>query len=545
MSSNNSVFTNTADNQVDDRIRRYNRVLEGINRIFSSVVQAKTEEEMGNACLSVALEVTGSQFGFFGEVGVDGLLHDIAISDMGWEKCLMYDKTGHRRPRGDFILHGLYGRVIDSGKGFFTNDPSSHPDSIGLPSGHPSLVSFLGVPLIQDGKAVGMIAVVNRECGYNYDQQEDLEAIAPAVVQALKRKKEEQERKLAEEMLSRERSLLDSIMQTTDVMLVLLDLQFNFLWVNSAYARTCQIKPEEMVSKNHFALYPNPENEAIFRRVRDTGKGVFYKDKPFVFPDQPERGVTYWDWSLAPVKDSCGDVKGLVFSLRETTKYKKVEEALRESEERLRLLGDNLPDSALYQYVHEPDGSIRFLYFSTGIERLNGISVQDVLRDPNTLYRQVSPDYLEQVFEAEAHSARELSDFDMEVPMQLPDGQIRWMRLHSRPRRLPDGRTIWNGVQIDITEHKMAEEALKKAHENLEKIVEERTSELEKAYNSLKESEKGLSEAQKMAHIGNWSWDFVTGEIYWSQEMYRIFGINPQKLPPNYKEFVTIQSFLL
>ena len=154
-------------------------------------------------------------------------------------------------------------------------------------------------------------------------------------MQALQRKREEQERKKAEEALSRERSLLESVMQTTDVMLVLLDPQFNFLWVNPAYAETCQMKPEEMVGKNHFALYPNAENEAIFRMVRDTGKGVFYKDKPFVFPDQPERGVTYWDWSLAPVKNSCGDVEGLVFSLRETTKYKQVEEALQKSEAEL------------------------------------------------------------------------------------------------------------------------------------------------------------------------------------------------------------------
>ena len=52
-------------------------------RIFSNVVQAKTEEELGNACLSVALEVTGSEFGFINEMGADGLLHDVAKSELG------------------------------------------------------------------------------------------------------------------------------------------------------------------------------------------------------------------------------------------------------------------------------------------------------------------------------------------------------------------------------------------------------------------------------------------------------------------------------
>ena len=137
---------------------------------------------------------------------------------------------------------------------------------------------------------------------------------------------------------------------------------------------------------------------------------------------------------------------------------RQVEAALRESEERLRLLGDNLPDSAVYQYVHETDGRVRFLYMSAGIERINGVSVQDVLHDANTLHGQILPEYYEQLVAAEASSARELSDFAMEVPMRRPDGRVRWLRLQSRPRRLPDGRVIWDGVQTDITDRRRIEE---------------------------------------------------------------------------------------
>jgi PAS domain S-box-containing protein len=174
------------------------RILEGINRIFSSVVKAETEEELGSACLSVAMEIIGSQMGLVGEVGADGLMHDIVIGDMGWDQCAMYDKKGHRLPLENFVLQGLYDNVLDSGKDFFTSYLPSHPFSVGVPHGHPPLTSSLGVPLVLDGKTIGLIVVANREGGYSCEQQEDLEAIVPAIVQVLQRNREEQKRKQVE-----------------------------------------------------------------------------------------------------------------------------------------------------------------------------------------------------------------------------------------------------------------------------------------------------------------------------------------------------------
>ena len=144
------------------------------------------------------------------------------------------------------------------------------------------------------------------------------------------------------------------------------------------------------------------------------------------------------------------------------------ERQLRESEERLRLLGDNLPDSAVYQYVLETDGSVRFTYISVGMERLNGVSVEEVLRDAVTLRRQIPPEYFARFVEAEARSARDLSDFNIEVPMLRPDGQMRWMQLNSRPRRMPDGRVVWDGVQTDITGRKQTEDAIQEKQQALE-----------------------------------------------------------------------------
>ncbi len=121
----------------------------------------------------------------------------------------------------------------------------------------------------------------------------------------------------------------------------------------------------------------------------------------------------------------------------------------------------------------------------------------------------------------------------------IVDSKIKWVREKAYLEFNKDGAVVSGfGITQDITKRKHAEEALKKAHQNLEEKVKERTAELEKAYNLLKESERGLAEAQKIAHIGNWDWNFVTGEVYWSDELYRIFGRSPQESGATYDEFL-------
>jgi len=83
-------------------------------------------------------------------------------------------------------------------------------------------------------------------------------------------------------------------------------------------------------------------------------------------------------------------------------------------------------------------------------------------------------------------------------------------------------------MDIDITEQKKAEAKLKDTLDNLEEKVKERTAELDKAYKSLKESEERLAEAQKLAHVGSYDWDIATNEEYWSDELYRVFKLDPQ-----------------
>jgi two-component system, cell cycle sensor histidine kinase and response regulator CckA len=101
-------------------------------------------------------------------------------------------------------------------------------------------------------------------------------------------------------------------------------------------------------------------------------------------------------------------------------------------------------------------------------------------------------------------------------------------------------------------ERKQTEEALRKAHDEMELRVRERTAELiitndallaeidehEKTEDALQKSRESLAEAQRMAHIGSWVWDIRTGELQWSDEVYRIFRVAPGDFDVKYEAFL-------
>lgn len=136
------------------------------------------------------------------------------------------------------------------------------------------------------------------------------------------------DRKIVELELQKNEAILHRIFETTHFLLAYLDRDFNFIRVNRAYAEAGRRRPEDYIGKNHFELYPHAENEAIFRKVVETGEPFSIRGKPFLHPDQPERGVTYWDWSLAPVKDETNHIIGLMLSLVDVTEQKQAELSL-------------------------------------------------------------------------------------------------------------------------------------------------------------------------------------------------------------------------
>jgi light-regulated signal transduction histidine kinase (bacteriophytochrome) len=94
--------------------------------------------------------------------------------------------------------------VLKEERSQIVNDPASDPDRVGIPEGHPPITSFLGVPLKHAGKTIGLIGLANKESGYTLDDQQAVENLSTAFVEALMRKRAEEEiRKLNQELEQR------------------------------------------------------------------------------------------------------------------------------------------------------------------------------------------------------------------------------------------------------------------------------------------------------------------------------------------------------
>jgi PAS domain S-box-containing protein len=135
-------------------------------------------------------------------------------------------------------------------------------------------------------------------------------------------------RKQAEQSLVEQSRVLEAYFKHSVSPLVFLDREFNFLRVNEAYARVCSRSVDDFSGHNHFVDYPSDELKQKFQKVVNTGIPYYVDARPFLFPDHPEWGVTYWDLIVNPILDADGTVDVLVFSLNDVTHRTETEQRI-------------------------------------------------------------------------------------------------------------------------------------------------------------------------------------------------------------------------
>jgi PAS domain S-box-containing protein len=205
----------------------------------------------------------------------------------------------------------------------------------------------------------------------------------------------------------------------------------------------------------------------------------------------PDGSVKY----LRIVGCHAGDESGrleFVGAVTDITESKRAEDAMSASEKTLRLIVDGIAGLVA---IMSPEGEVEFVnnqvleYFGKTLDELKGWSTSDA----------VHPNDLPQAVAAWRHSVETGDPYDVDHRLRRADGAYRWFHSRGLSLRDPKGRVVrWYNLLTDIDERRRGEEKLRR-------------------------SEAYLSEAQKLSHTGSFGWNVSSGEIFWSEETYKIF----------------------
>jgi formate hydrogenlyase transcriptional activator len=191
---------------------------------------------------------------------------------------------------------------------------------------------------------------------------------------------------------------------------------------------------------------------------------------------------------------------GKVVRLTDIDERRRAEAALQESEERFRLIVGTIPG---FVCILNAAGEVQLLnrqvleYFGKTTEELKNWTMSDA----------VHPDDLPRVVDVWTRSVETGQPYDLELRQRRADGVYRWFQSRALPTRDTEGRiTGWYMLLTDIDERKRAEE-------------------------DLRQSEAYLTEAQHLSRTGSFSCRVSSGEMFWSEETFRIFGYDRATKP--------------
>lgn len=188
-----------------------------------------------------------------------------------------------------------------------------------------------------------------------------------------------------------------------------------------------------------------------------------------------------------------------------TAELRQTVETLRSSEAFIRAIGDNLPGGTLYSLGMDENRRLRFHYVSAGVERINGLSPKALVADATLFFHHVVEEDRAGLLAERERANRPGHVFRHEARVRRPDGEVRWCLFTAAVREAADGTLRWDGIELDITEQRLATR-------------------------ELRVSEERLRLATEASNVGLWEWIPGSREIYFSPACKRQLGFDDQDM---------------
>ena len=249
------------------------------------------------------------------------------------------------------------------------------------------------------------------------------------------------------------------------------DLRAGIFYNSAQFKEIFGVKPDEHLSFETWRgnLHPEGRGETLARFDEDTLRDGLPFDHVYryVRPD----GEARWIHSLAGTeRDEAGRPVRLHGVVQDVTERRRAEASLQMAFDEYERLVARIP-VGVFKLRRQPGGESSFVYVSPRYCEQLGVAAADVLADARVAGRQIHEDDWASFKEAQAKVALTLEPFEWEGRVRV-DGRVRWISALARPTRQEDGSVIWEGVQSDVTDRKIAELALRESDEHHRLLLE-------------------------------------------------------------------------
>ncbi len=185
-----------------------------------------------------------------------------------------------------------------------------------------------------------------------------------------------------------------------------------------------------------------------------------------------KNGKVLWIRHFAkPVTNKQGKVEKFIGIVQDVTEEKLTMIALADSERKFKNIANNIP-GLITKAKEYPNGNIETLYLSKGLQALTGLTNEELNNDVRNFWKLILPQDWDIFSFKSRQAAVHSSMWEMEYRIKLPTGKIKWIHGRSVPNRLKSGEIIWDSLGIDITEKKVAEEALRKSEKQFKNLFD-------------------------------------------------------------------------
>ncbi|MHC1690087.1 MAG: PAS domain S-box protein [Bacteroidales bacterium] len=314
------------------------------------------------------------------------------------------------------------------------------------------------------------------------------------------------------EVIKKNERILRLFVEHSPASIAMFDNNMRYLVASHRFLLDYNLGNQDVIGRSHYEVFPDISErwKEIHRRCL-AGETISESNDPFPRAD----GSTDWvRWEIRPWYESENQIGGIILFSEVITSQIEGREALKESEKYNRMLFEQ---SAIGLALTTFDG--RLVDINTTFATIIGRTIEEAKA---LTYWDITPEKYQKKEQLQLESLEKIGRYGpYEKEYIHKDGHLVPVRLQGLIIERNNEKLIWSSVE-DISEQKKAEQDLIAAKEEIEASEHFKTDLLIK-----------YDEAQQSAKIGNWDWDMVTNKVWWSDELYRIFDLDPNSFVPS------------